>query len=326
MTTVAAIATGFIMDLLLGDPRGLPHPICLIGRLIDVLEKGLRRISGENPSNLLVGGAVLAVAVTGAAFIVPWFILRMAEAASPKLAFILEAFMFYQIFATKCLQAESMKVYDKLRTEGIEAARKQLSFIVGRDTADLNEEEVTKATVETVAENTTDGIVAPMLFMFLGGAPLTFLYKAVNTMDSMVGYRNEKYLYFGRCAARLDDLLNFLPARLAGVLMIAASYFLAYDYKGACRIFLRDRNNHLSPNSAQTEASCAGALNIELGGGHFYAGRFVPKQTIGEAVKKAELNDIKKANNLMLVTSVLSLALMALIRLSIIFLKDVFHV
>ncbi|MDD4085100.1 MAG: adenosylcobinamide-phosphate synthase CbiB, partial [Acidaminococcaceae bacterium] len=214
----------------------------------------------------------------------------------------------------------------KLRTEGIEAARKQLSFIVGRDTADLNEEEVTKATVETVAENTTDGIVAPMLFMFIGGAPLTFLYKAVNTMDSMVGYRNEKYLYFGRCSARLDDLLNFLPARLAGVLMIAASYFLAYDYKGACRIFLRDRNNHLSPNSAQTEASCAGALNIELGGGHFYAGRFVPKQTIGEAVKKAELNDIKKANNLMLVTSVLSLALMAIIRLSIIFLKDVFHV
>ena len=209
-----------------------------------------------------------------------------------------------------------MKVYKELKSGDLAAARKQLSWIVGRDTQELSAEEVTKAAVETVAENTADGIIAPMFFMFIGGAPLAFLYKSINTMDSMVGYKNDKYLYFGRCAARLDDIANYIPARLAGIFMIAASFFLNYDYKAAAKIFMRDRYNHLSPNSAQTESVCAGALNIQLGGGHFYFGKFVPKDTIGDDIRPVKADDIKSINNLMYLTAIISLVILALIKLA----------
>ena len=209
-----------------------------------------------------------------------------------------------------------MKVYKELKNGDLAAARKQLSWIVGRDTQELSAEEVTKAAVETVAENTADGIIAPMFFMFIGGAPLAFLYKSINTMDSMVGYKNDKYLYFGRCAARLDDIANYIPARLAGIFMIAASFFLNYDYKEAAKIFMRDRYNHLSPNSAQTESVCAGALNIQLGGGHFYFGKFVPKDTIGDDIRAVKADDIKSINNLMYLTAIISLVILALIKLA----------
>ena len=209
-----------------------------------------------------------------------------------------------------------MKVYKELKNGDLAAARKQLSWIVGRDTQELSAEEVTKAAVETVAENTADGIIAPMFFMFIGGAPLAFLYKSINTMDSMVGYKNDKYLYFGRCAARLDDIANYIPARLAGIFMIAASFFLNYDYKAAAKIFMRDRYNHLSPNSAQTESVCAGALNIQLGGGHFYFGKFVPKDTIGDDIRPVKADDIKSINNLMYLTAIISLVILALIKLA----------
>ena len=276
----------------------------------------LRKIFGSNESNLLVGGLALVLIVTTVSFSVPYFILKWAGSISPLFVFVLETIMFYQIFATKCLENESMKVYTELKKGDLAAARKQLSWIVGRDTQDLSDEEVTKAAVETVAENTADGIIAPMFFMFIGGAPLAFLYKSINTMDSMVGYKNEKYLYFGRCAAKLDDIANYIPARLAGIFMIAASFFLNYDYKEAAKIFMRDRYNHLSPNSAQTESVCAGALNIQLGGGHFYFGKFVPKDTIGDDIRPVKADDIKSINNLMYLTAIISLVIFALIKLA----------
>ena len=316
MLTVLAIASGFILDLIFGDPHWLPHPICLIGNLIAYMEKLLRKIFGSNESNLLVGGLALVLIVTTVSFSVPYFILKWAGSISPLFVFVLETIMFYQIFATKCLENESMKVYTELKKGDLAAARKQLSWIVGRDTQDLSDEEVTKAAVETVAENTADGIIAPMFFMFIGGAPLAFLYKSINTMDSMVGYKNEKYLYFGRCAAKLDDIANYIPARLAGIFMIAASFFLNYDYKEAAKIFMRDRYNHLSPNSAQTESVCAGALNIQLGGGHFYFGKFVPKDTIGDDIRPVKADDIKSINNLMYLTAIIGLVILALIKLA----------
>ena len=316
MFTVLAIASGFILDLIFGDPHWLPHPICLIGNLIAYMEKFLRRIFGSNERDLLVGGLLLVIIVTTVSFSVPFFILKCVGSISPVFAFVLETIMFYQIFATKCLENESMKVYKELKNGDLAAARKQLSWIVGRDTQDLSCEEVTKAAVETVAENTADGIVAPMFFMFIGGAPMAFLYKSINTMDSMVGYKNEKYLYFGRCAAKLDDIANYIPARLAGIFMIAASFFLNYDYKAAVKIFMRDRYNHLSPNSAQTESACAGALNIQLGGGHFYFGKFVHKDTIGDDIRPVKADDIKSMNSLMYLTAIISLVIFALIKLS----------
>ena len=315
MLTVAAIVVGFILDLILGDPHWLPHPICLIGNLISFLDKHLRKLFGFSQQGLLIGGALLVVLVAGLAYAVPYFILHFAAMLSWELAFVLECIMFYQIFATKCLKDESMWVYDALAKNDLAEARVKLSWIVGRDTKELTEEEVTKATVETVAENTADGIIAPMVFMFLGGAPLAFLYKGINTMDSMVGYKNDKYLYFGRAAAKMDDVFNFIPARITGLVMIVAAYFLNMNARGAWKIFWRDRYNHLSPNSAMTESVAAGALDIQLGGGHYYFGKWVPKKTIGDNLRPVAREDIVAVNNLLYLTAIISVMLFSLFSL-----------
>ena len=307
MVLLTAIILGFILDFIFGDPRWLPHPICFIGKLISITEKAVRRFCGEKPEGLLMGGFVLVVIVLTVTFAVPYFILTLAEMYSPVLAFAVETFMFYQIFAMRSLKEASLQVYDALKSGDLQEARKKLSWIVGRDTAELTDEEVAKAAVETVAENTSDGVIAPLFFMFIGGAPLAFLYKAINTMDSMVGYKNDKYLYFGRCAAKLDDVANFIPARISGLLMVAAAYFLNMDASGSWRIFKRDRRHHLSPNSAMTESAAAGALGIKLGDGHFYFGKWVPKDTIGDEVKKTDAEDIVKMNGLMYMTCILSI-------------------
>ena len=313
--SLAAIVAGFILDLLFGDPHWLPHPICLIGNLIGFLERNLRKLLAPGKTALLLGGALMVVIVLVLAFAVPYAILTAAAQISPWLRFALETIMCYQIFATKCLRDESMKVYTALHNHDLVDARVKLSWIVGRDTQNLDAEEVTKGAVETVAENTADGIIAPMFYMFLGGAPLAFLYKGINTMDSMVGYKNDKFLYFGRCAAKLDDLANLIPARLTGLVMILASYFLNLNYKGAWKIFWRDRYNHLSPNSAMTESVTAGALDIQLGGDHFYFGKLVHKDTIGDNIRDVVPEDIVAANNLLYMTAVLSLLLFSLIYL-----------
>lgn len=306
---MAAIIAGFILDLIFGDPHWLPHPICLIGNLIGFIERNLRPRLEPNKGALLLGGALMVIIVLVISFVVPMAILLAAGMVSSWLAFALETLMCYQIFATKCLRDESMKVYIALHNHDLADARVKLSWIVGRDTQNLDEEEITKGAVETVAENTADGIIAPMFYMFLGGVPLAFLYKGINTMDSMVGYKNDKFLYFGRCAAKLDDLANLLPARITGLVMIGAAFVLGLDGKNAWKIFWRDRYNHLSPNSAMTESVTAGALNIQLGGDHFYFGKLVHKDTIGDDIRPVCPEDIVKTNRLLYMTAVLCLVL-----------------
>ena len=309
MLHLAAIIAGFILDLIFGDPHWLPHPICLIGNLIGFIERNLRPRLEPNKGALLLGGALMVIIVLVISFVVPLAILLAAGMVNPWLAFALETLMCYQIFATKCLRDESMKVYTALHNHDLADARVKLSWIVGRDTQNLDEEEITKGAVETVAENTADGIIAPMFYMFLGGVPLAFLYKGINTMDSMVGYKNDKFLYFGRCAAKLDDLANLLPARITGLVMIGAAFVLGLDGKNAWKIFWRDRYNHLSPNSAMTESVTAGALNIQLGGDHFYFGKLVHKDTIGDDIRPVCPEDIVKTNRLLYMTAVLCLVL-----------------
>lgn len=314
MLSLAAIIAGFILDLIFGDPHWLPHPICLIGNLIGFLDKKLRGMCGTNAIAQLYAGGLMVLIVISLSFIVPWSILTIAGTFSPWAKFAIETIFCYQIFATKCLKDESMNVYYPLKEHDIKEARVKLSWIVGRDTAELTEEEITKGAVETVAENTADGIIAPMLYMFIGGAPLAFLYKGINTMDSMVGYKNDTYLYFGRCAAKLDDLANLIPARITGLVMIAASFLCGFNGPGAWKIFWRDRYNHLSPNSAMTESVTAGALDIQLGGDHYYFGKMVHKDTIGDDIRPVEPEDIIRVNKILYMTSTLCLVIFTGIR------------
>ena len=303
------LALAFLLDSVCGDPVWLYHPIRIIGKWISFMEKCLRRCFPAGKRGEQAAGVFLLISVVVPSFFLPKGLIYLAEKFHPWAAFILEVFWMYQILAMKCLKSEALKVYDALVRHDIAAGRQRLSWLVGRDTANLSEEEIVKATVETVAENTTDGVIAPMLFMAIGGAPLGFAYKAVNTLDSMVGYRNDTYRYLGTASARTDDAVNFIPARLSGLLMILAAVFCSYDGAGAWKCFVRDRNRHLSPNSAQTESACAGALGIQLGGTHDYFGKPVEKPTLGDEKRKAEPEDIRRANRLMVVTSVLALAL-----------------
>lgn len=296
---MAALAMGFLLDLLFGDPQWLPHPICMIGNFIAKTEAAVRRLFPKTEKGELAAGASLVAVVLIVSTAVPFALLWAAEQVHLFLRIGLEAVMCYQILSVKSLKTESMKVYQQLAEGSLAGARCMVARIVGRDVDELNEEEVTKAAVETVAENTADGTVAPLLFLLLGGAPFGFFYKAVNTMDSMVGYKNDRYLYFGRTAAKLDDAANFVPARLAALLMILAAFLLRLSGRNAWRIFWRDRFNHASPNSAQTESVCAGALEIQLAGDAYYFGKLYPKKTIGDAVKPIDFSHIQEANRLL---------------------------
>ncbi len=311
----SAIACGFVLDTLLGDPRWLPHPICLIGNVIAILEKIVRKIFKRNEMGLLFGGFLIVLIMCFGTFFVANYIVVFVSEFANWASFAVQTFMFYQIFAMRSLWDESTKVQQALADQDLPLARKMLSYIVGRDTAELTAEEVAKGAVETVAENTADGVIAPMFYMFIGGAPLAFVYKAINTMDSMLGYKNEKYLYLGRCAAKLDDIANFIPARISALVMIIAAGILKYDSKKAWKIFRRDRYNHLSPNSAMTESVAAGALNIQLGGGHYYFGEWVHKDTIGDDLKKITYENIYDMNKLMVATSFLSLGIFGVVLL-----------
>lgn len=318
MMILAACVTGFLLDLIFGDPLWLYHPVQMIGALITALEKKLRRLAGEEEQKLLAAGGVLVCLVIAVSTAVPFIILRAAESFSPVFRYIAESFFCYQLLATKSLRVESGKVYKELEKGDLNGARKAVSMIVGRDTESLDAAGVTKAAVETVAENTSDGIIAPLLYMMAGGAVLGFFYKAVNTMDSMIGYKNDKYIFFGRIAAKLDDLLNYIPARLSALLMIAASFLLGLNGTLAFKIYRRDRKKHASPNAAQTEAVCAGALGVQLAGNAYYFGRLYEKETIGDPVRRIEALDIKRAGNLALVTAVLTVLLAGAVRFLIV--------
>ena len=312
--TLAALLTGYVLDLIFGDPRQIYHPIRIIGNLIAVLEKGIRKVFPKTSKGELAGGTMLVVLVVLICTAVPAALLGLAAWIHPVVYWLLASFWCWQILATKSLKTESMKVYAPLKERDLPAARRAVAMIVGRDTERLTEEGVAKAAVETVAENTSDGIVAPLIFLALGGPALGFFYKAVNTMDSMVGYKNERYLYFGRTAARLDDVLNFLPSRISAWLMILAAAILGMDGKNAKRIYLRDRKNHASPNSAQTEAVMAGALRVQLAGDAWYFGELYKKPTIGDPFRAVEPEDIVRANRLMYLTSALALAVCGILR------------
>ena len=322
---IIAFIAGFVLDLLIGDPHFIPHPVRLIGSLISFLDKRLncdaKYNSSENEANLTKykRGVLLAFTVIFATFAVSVIILVAAYSINLYAGVIAEAVMTWQILATKCLCVESMMVYDALSTDGVDAGRRAVSMIVGRDTSVLDESGVTRAAVETVAENTSDGVIAPMLYTAIGGPVLGFVYKAVNTMDSMLGYKNDKYMYFGRFAARLDDVVNFIPARISAYLMIIAAFIggRQFDGRNAYRIFKRDRFNHASPNSAQTESVCAGALRVQLAGDAVYFGKLVKKKYIGDGLREIEYEDIKRANMLMYITAflceLLSVAVMSLV-------------
>ena len=290
------------------------HPIRVIGNLISVLEKGLRKLlcnrihaSEQEKKNIreVLAGGILWILTVSLSFLVPAVLLFAAGKVHPAVRFLLETFWCYQIFAARCLVGESRKVYQKLKEDDLPGARKAVSMIVGRDTENLTAEGVTKAAVETVAENTSDGVTAPLLFLLIGGAPLGFLYKAVNTMDSMLGYKNEKYLYFGRIPAKMDDVFNYIPARLTAWFMIVAAFLTGMDGKNAWKIYLRDKRKHASPNSAQSEAVCAGALDVQLAGDAVYFGKVYKKDYIGDAIRKIEPEDILRAGKLMYMTTIL---------------------
>lgn len=301
-----AFFLGFLMDLLFGDPYWLPHPIRLIGSLISGLEKKLLDKQVErNEKKERKSGVWLVFLVLFITFGVTTVLILGTYYIHPYLGVLVESIMTYQILATKCLKVESMKVYHCLQSEGLEAARKAVSMIVGRDTSVLDEEGVAKAAIETVAENTSDGVIAPMLYTALGGPILGFFYKAVNTMDSMVGYKNEKYLYFGRAAAKLDDLVNYIPARVSAYLMICAAFIGGKSFNGrqAYKMYKRDNRKHASPNSAQTESVCAGALGIRLAGNASYFGKIVEKPYIGDELRNVEYEDITRVNQLMYLTA-----------------------
>jgi adenosylcobinamide-phosphate synthase len=303
---IIAFVAGFIIDLILGDPYQLPHPIRLIGNFIAKLEKILLgKIKERNEKKELQRGIMLVIIVLLSTVIVTTLILILSYRMNIYFGIIVEAIMTYQILATKCLKVESMKVYYSLKNQTLEEARYAVSMIVGRDTQCLDEIGVAKAAIETVAENTSDGVIAPMLYTALGGPILGFLYKAVNTMDSMIGYKNDKYLYFGRAAARIDDVVNFLPSRISAYIMITASFFAGkrFSCKGAYTIYKRDNRKHASPNSAQTESVCAGALGIRLAGDASYFGKIVHKPFIGDSLRKVEYEDIRRANKLMYMTA-----------------------
>lgn len=309
---LTAFIAGFVLDLLIGDPIKLPHPIRWIGNLIGgltafFLKKADSSLDLERiPSMKRRMGFALVIIVITVTGGIAFGILFLAYTINTIFGVIIEMVMTCYCLAAKSLYVESMRV-SKALDEGLESGRKAVSMIVGRDTQSLDENGVIKAAVETVAENTSDGVIAPMIYLAIGGPVLGFIYKAINTMDSMVGYKNDKYMDFGRVAAKLDDVVNFIPARISAWLMILSCLFLGpkYSMYNAIRIHLRDRYNHASPNSAQTESVCAGALGIRLAGPASYFDKKVLKPYIGDDTRPISKFDIKRANILMIATTIL---------------------
>ena len=305
----AAVLGGFVLDSIFGDPAWLPHPVVWMGKAISALEKRLRARLPKTPQGELLGGGIVAFTLPVGTFLLTSLVCFAAAKIHPVLGLAVQMFWCGQALAAKGLAQESRNVYKELIKPDLPAARKAVSRIVGRDTQNLTAEGVTKAAVETVAENASDGVIAPLCYMLLGGAPLALTYKAINTMDSMLGYKNEKYLYFGRIPAKLDDAANYLPSRLAGLLWCAAAALTGNNAAGAWKIWRRDRRNHASPNSAQTESACAGALGVQLAGPAYYFGEYYDKPTIGDPLRPIEPKDILRANRMMYAESLLALGI-----------------
>jgi len=310
------IGIAIVLDCLFGDPYWLYHPVQLIGKVISILKRQMQKICKrdhgiQKKKEIIAGGCLTAMVVTGT-FAATAAMLHAAFCLHPAVGRILEVFWMYQILAAKCLKVESDKVFQNLKEHDIDKARRSISYLVGRDTEQLSEEEIAKACVETVAENTTDGVIAPLFYLFCGGVPLAMAYKAVNTLDSMVGYRNEELEYLGKISAKLDDIANYIPARIAAWTMIAAAFLLKMNGRMAWKTYLADRHAHLSPNCAQTEAAAAGALEIQLGGTHDYFGKPVYKPTIGRDICMCDGTKIKGAQKLMYASLVICFCIFSL--------------
>ena len=296
----------YVLDLIFGDPQNVVHPVQVIGKIISAGEKVLLRKKYK-----FLAGAVLNIFTVSITYTLMYLISKSVKIS--VFFMIIEIYLMYTIFSINSLAREGNRVYRILKEGDIERARKDLSYLVSRDTETMDEKMIIRSTMETISENTVDGIVAPMFYMFLGGMPLAMAYKAINTLDSMVGYKNEKYMDFGKFSAKVDDAVNFIPARITGILIVLASMILGYDYKNSLKIFIRDRKNHSSPNSAHSEASVAGALGVQFGGKVSYFGKETDKPTIGDKTKEFELEDIRKNIRIMYVTSFLSLVIFSLI-------------
>lgn len=301
---------GYIIDLIIGDPYSFPHPVKYIGKLIKVVENFVRK-TAKTDKGLKIGGFFLWFVTVGTTFAVTYLVMRLAR-FNTVVYVIINSIVIYTTLATKCLKDEAKKIYEVLKTGDLQKSRTQLSYIVGRDTANLDEKEIIRATVETVAENTVDGLIAPLFYAFIGGAPLAMAYKAINTLDSTVGYKNEKYLHIGFASAKIDDIANFIPSRIAVILFTIGNFFLRNDYKNCFKIAIRDRKNHKSPNCAFSEGAVAGALGIQLGGTNVYFGEVVYKPTIGDKTREIEVEDIARTNKILYATSLTSMLVFTL--------------
>ncbi|MGB3367274.1 MAG: adenosylcobinamide-phosphate synthase CbiB [Acidaminobacteraceae bacterium] len=302
---------GYILDLIFGDPYVMPHPVVYIGRAISNLEKVFRKLFKSEKALKYAGFLFTFIIVVGT-YVIYFYILKVSRIVSPIFASILEVFMIYQIFATRCLANEGNKLYKTLKDGDLEESRKWISYLVSRDTETMNKEDIVKATIETISENIIDGIISPLFFIIIGGPPLAMAYKAANTLDSMVGYKNDKYYNFGYASAKFDDLLNYIPARLSSVLVVVSAFLLKLNYKASFKILIRDRNNHSSPNSAYSEAATAGALNIQLGGKASYFGHTEIKPTMGDYIETPAPKHIKDTIRIMYVSSILGMLLLSL--------------
>ena len=311
MLGLMTLITGYVLDLIFGDPYSFPHPVRYMGKLIRWTEKNIRAVAKTRRA-LKIGGFVLWFVTVGTTFVITYGIVKLSQ-IHPVIYFVVNSVLLYTTLATKCLADEAKKIMKVLQTGTIEEARKQLSYIVGRDTTSLSQGEIIRATVETVAENTVDGIIAPLFYAFIGGAPLAFAYKAINTLDSTVGYKNEKYADIGFASAKIDDIANYLPASITALLMTLASFILRLDYKNCLKIAIRDRKNHKSPNCAYSEGAVAGALGIQLGGTNVYFGEVVYKPTIGDKKREIQIQDIALTNRIMYMTSLVGLILFTLV-------------
>lgn len=312
-----ALGLGFCLDLIFGDPHAIPHPVVFIGKLISLLERLFRRLLPKTTNGERIAGGLVWLFTAAISTALPFGLLYACHSVSPWLRTAVEAIMCWQILAVKSLNDETMKVYHALSRRDLPGARTAVSMIVGRDTQFLDADGVTRAAVETVAENTSDGVVAPLFYLALGGAPLGFLYKAVNTMDSMLGYIEMPYKNVGLIPAKMDDVFNFIPARLCALLMLVSGWILKLDVKNGWKIFRRDRFNHASPNSAQTESVCAGLLGVQLAGNAVYHGVLHKKPYIGDPLRPIEPEDIPRTCCVLYATAVLSLLVFSAVKLAL---------
>ena len=300
-----ALPVAFIVDLLLGDPHSMPHPVRWMGKAIEQFEPVFRKI----PGSLRLAGALFCAFLVVSTGVLAVGLLFLAQWIHPWLKFSLEVILIYFCISSRSLEDAAMEIHGILVQNNVVDARKKVAMVVGRDVTQYNEEGISRAVVETVAENLVDGVISPLFFAVIGGAPLALMYKMVNTLDSMVGYKNDRYMEFGNASARLDDVLNFIPARLSIPIIALATHILSGKGKRCLKIAIQEGAHHSSPNAGYPEAAFAGALAVKLNGPNYYNGKLVEKPYIGARFGKTSIADIKKACDIMVLSSFLGLTI-----------------